>query len=180
VFAHAEELGGDPARIAIGGESVGGNMATATCLSLKVAGEPLPVFQLLVYPVTQIGEETDSYRENADAKPLNARMLAWFADHALRGEDRQGNDYRISPLRLPAEDLRGLPPAHVITAEVDPLRDEGEAYAAHLREAGIPVKVQRYEGVMHEFFGMTPVLAQADKAMDEAAAALREAFTAHP
>jgi len=172
VMAHASELGGDPARVAIAGESAGGNLATTTCLELRDRGWPLPVHQLLVYPVVDASFDTPSYREHATAKPLGRELMQWFwdqyaPDSALRAEPH------ASPLRT---DLAGLPPATIVLAEIDPLRSEGEAYAAKLQAAGVDVDLRLFSGVAHEFFGMGAVLAEAREAVAFAAAGLRRAF----
>lgn len=175
VLAHAGELGGDPARVAIGGESAGGRMAAATCLSLKAEGGPQPVFQLLVYPVASTARTTSSYEEARDAKPLGLHELVL---RHLISDVAQLSDPRLDLLSVPLDQLAGLPTALVIIAERDPLRDEGEMYAERLNQAGVPVDACRYEGMMHEFFGTAAVLDQADAAQDQAADALRAAFEA--
>lgn len=176
VMQNAGDLGGDPNRVAIGGESAGGNMATATCIELKRAGERLPVFQVLVYPVTDfVGQDYASYEDSADAKPLNVPMLEWFGQHEMT-DPGQAEDVRLSPLRASVEELSGLPPALVITAESDPLRDQGEDYAHKLMDAGVHVSLTRFPGVMHEFFGMTAVLDSAKLAVQQAALALQAGF----
>jgi len=177
VMANAAKLGGDPARVAIGGESAGGNLATVTCLRARDKGEKLPIAQLLIYPVTDSRMDTPSYTENKNAKPLNAAMMAWFWKHYLSSEEDWRHPY-ASPMRAP--DLSGLPPATVITAELDPLRDEGEAYAKRLSEAGVEVRATRYDGVTHEFFGLAGVVSTAKDALQEAADALKEAFAPSP
>ena len=135
-------------------------------------GPPLR-FQLLVYPVTHCEFGTDSYRENAEGYFLTTSMMKWFWKQYL-ADPADGEKPLASPLR--ASDLQGLPPAHVITAGYDPLRDEGEAFAARLREAGVPVSARRYDGMFHGFFGMTALLDVAKEAMDEACEALRKAL----
>ena len=173
VQANAGQFGGDPRRVAVAGESAGGNLATATALRAKNEGAPLPVFQLLVYPITNYAFDTASYQENAEAVPLSKPAMQWFFRYYLNGPQDGANPY-VSPLRAP--DLRGLPPALVITDDVDPLRDEGEAYAQRLRDAGVAVQATRYTGVMHEFFSMPMVIAKAKQAQAQAGAALRAAF----
>jgi acetyl esterase len=173
VATNAAAVAGDAARIAIGGDSAGGNLAAVVALMARDRGAPSLVHQLLVYPVTDAACATVSYRENADGYLLTKAAMHWFWDHYTRS-DTDRNQVYASPLRAPT--VRGLPPALVITAEFDPLRDEGEAYAARLREAGVPVTVTRYEGMIHGFFGMAAVFDQGKQAIAQAAAALREAF----
>lgn len=175
VLGHAGELNGDPARVAVAGESAGGNLATVACLKALDEGGRLPAAQLLVYPVTDARMNTPSYEEQADAKPLNAAMMPWFWKHYLESES-QGREPYVSPML--AESLAGLPPAIVITAENDPLRDEGEAYARRLAEEGVSVDAQRYDGVMHEFFGLAGAVSKAADAVKFAAEGLRKAFDA--
>ncbi len=171
--ANAATLGADPTRVAVGGDSAGGNLtAVVTQLARDRKGPPLR-FQLLIYPATDAGYDTPSYHENATGYFLELEGMRWFYDHYLGG-DADRADPRASPLR--ATDLRGLPPALVITAEFDPLRDEGEAYAARLRDADVPVTLTRYDGMIHGFFGMGPLLDQGKRAVAEAAAALRAAL----
>ncbi len=173
VAEHAAELGGDATRIAVGGDSAGGNLAAVVALMARDRGGPRLVHQLLVYPVADGGLDTPSYQENADGYFLTRDMMAWFWDHYVpRRADRE-HPY-CSPLR--GADLRGLPPATVLTAEFDPLRDEGERYAKRLTEADVPTTMTRYDGLVHGFFGMSVLFDQARAAIDQAAAALRGAF----
>lgn len=172
VVQNAESIGGDPKRIAVAGESAGGNLAAAVCLVAREAGTPLPVHQLLVYPVADGDTDTPSYRANADAKPLNRAMMAWFFKHAAKPEDI--DDPRLGLLKT--ADLKGLPPATVITAEIDPLRSEGEALAKKFKAAGVPVHYQNYDGVTHEFFGMGAAVGKAKDAVTFAAGQLKKAF----
>jgi acetyl esterase len=174
VATNAAALGADPERVAVGGDSAGGNLAAVVSLMARDRGGPRLVHQLLVYPVVDApGEEHASYRDNAEGYFLTAAMMRWFWSHYHRDDVGRRDPYAC-PLRTP--DLRHLPPALVMTAEFDPLRDEGEAYAARLREAGVPVTLSRYDGMIHGFFGMTGLLDQARTAVAEAAAALRAAF----
>lgn len=175
---HAERLGGDPARIAIGGESVGGNMAAATCLQLARAGEPLPLAQVLVYPLTTGKQFGVSMSDAADARPVNRPLVSWMAMHAFQGVPGAANDPRVDLLSVPIEQLTGMPPTLVITSERDVLREQGEEFARHLRSAGVPVTSTRYDGVMHEFFGAAAVLDKAEQAQRETAEHLRRCFTA--
>ena len=173
VMANAARLNVDPARVAVGGESAGGNLATVTTLMARDRGGKMPVHQMLIYPITNYAFDTPSYREFVNAQPLNTPTMQWFWSYYLRRTADGASPY-ASPLR--AQSLRGLPPATVITAEVDPLRDEGEAYAQRLREAGVEVKSTRYTGVTHEFFSMGAVVDKAKQAVAEAAANLKAAF----
>ena len=176
VLANARELGADPDRAAIGGESAGATLATATCFALAREGHALPRMQLLVYPVTDlVGQDYPSYSDSAEARPLGMERLMWFVGHALPDSD-QLEDFRVSPLRAPLEELAGLPPALVITAASDPLRDQGEAYALKLMDAGVQTSLTRFPGVMHGFFLMGAVLDTAQLAVTQAGTALRAAF----
>ncbi len=168
-------FGGDPNRVAIAGESAGGNMATAACIMAAQRGGRMPVHQLLVYPVSNHAFDTPSYRENARAKPLNAPMMPWFFGHYLRSP-ADGNSPLISPLRASESDLSKLPEATIILAEIDPLRSEGMMYAQRLKAAGVEVSSKNYEGVTHEFFGMAAVLAEARSAQAFAVDRLQSAF----
>ena len=147
----APDLGVDPRRIAVGGDSAGGNLAAVAALMARDRGGPPLSFQLLVYPVTDHDLDTPSYRQNADGYLLTREAMRWFWNHYLGGTGAGHHPY-ASPLR--AERLTGLPPALVQTAEFDPLRDEGEAYAWRLRAAGVPVTLTRYPGMIHGFQGL--------------------------
>ncbi len=173
VLANAGQFGGDPKRVAVAGESAGGNLAASVCLRAKADNVPQPIYQLLVYPITNYAFDTPSYIENAEATPLSMPGMMWFFRYYLNSPQDGANPI-ISILRAP--DLRGLAPATVITDDVDPLRDEGEAYAQRLRDAGVPVKAMRYTNVMHEFFSMPSVIAKARQAQAMAGADLRAAF----
>jgi acetyl esterase/lipase len=172
-MANARDLGGDPSRIAVVGESAGGNLAAVVGINARDAGLPLPVHQVLVYPIADSDTTTESYQEMTQARPLNRAMMQWFFDNYLASPD-DGRTPAISLNR--AADLSGLPPATIINAELDPLRTDGERLAQRLREAGVPVEQRTFDGVTHEFFGMGPVLAKAREAQRMAAAALVGAF----
>lgn len=172
VRANATELNGDPTRIAIAGESAGGNMATVVCQMLREKGEGQPLHQLLIYPVTQTGYDTPSMHEQADAKPLNKKIMVWFWDKYLNGEQDKQNPH-VGPLQA---DLKDLAPATIITAELDPLCSDGEIYADKLREAGVDVEHQQFKGVTHEFFGLKALVSEAMDANELAAKRLKEAF----
>jgi acetyl esterase len=175
VVANARRLGIDPARVAVGGDSAGGNLATVVALMARERGGPALVHQVLIYPVTDHAFDTPSYIENATGYVLTREAMRWFWNQYLAGEAQGGEPY-ASPLRAP--NLAGLPPALVITAEFDPLRDEGEAYAARLRNAGVPVTLTRYPGMIHGFVRMTRILDKARTALDEIAGSLQKAFAA--
>jgi acetyl esterase len=173
VAENAAAIGVDPARIAVGGDSAGGNLAAVVALMAKERGGPPLVYQMLIYPVTDFNLETASYQQNAEGYLLTKRSMIWFWNHYLRDES-DARDPHASPLQ--AADLSGLPPALVITAEFDPLRDEGAAYAERLRQAGVPVVYSNYDGMIHGFFGMSLLLDKAKQAVGEACGALRSAF----
>jgi acetyl esterase len=164
----------DSTRIAVGGDSAGGNLAAATTLMLRDEGGPKLIGQLLVYPNTDYRADTTSMQENADPWLFNRTSVAWYWGHYLT-DPADGSNPLASPLQ--AADLAGLPPAFVITAEHDPLRDEGEAYAARLAAAGVPVTVRRYQGVMHGFFAMAGTLDAGAAAIAEASGELGKWFT---
>jgi acetyl esterase len=171
--AYATSIGGDPKRIAIAGDSAGGNLTAVVAQMARDRGKPALAFQLLIYPVTDANFETRSYRDNGTDYLLTRDAMQWFWNHYVPTPADRTNPY-AAPLR--ASSLAGLPPALVITAEFDPLRDEGEAYAACMRDAGVPVTLTRYHGMVHGFFGMAAVLDQARRAIDDSCAALRAAF----
>ena len=170
---HASELGGDAARLAVAGDSAGGNLAAVVSRRARDAGGPAIAFQLLVYPVTDATCSSASYRENADGYLLTADSMRWFLDHYL-GADRQDKERLADVSPLHTDDLQGLPPALVVTAEFDPLRDEGEAFAERLKAAGVEVEVSRYAGMIHGFWAMDAVFDSAAKALEETVGALRE------
>ncbi|MCG2635147.1 MAG: alpha/beta hydrolase [Gammaproteobacteria bacterium] len=170
---HAAELGVDPDRVAVGGDSAGGNLTA--CVAIRAAQEEGPklVFQLLIYPVTSAAFDQPSHTENAEGYMLSSAGIRWFWDHYTPDHADRSHAYAAP---LVANDLTGVPPAHVITAEFDPLRDEGEAYGQKLEAAGIAVTQVRYDGMIHGFFGMFEVLPPAADAVTEACAHLRAAF----
>lgn len=167
-----KKLNGQPGKIAVSGESAGGNLATAVCLMAREQNVALPVHQLLIYPVTNFAFDTPSYQENAMAKPLGKAGMQWFFSQAATPADAE-NPF-LSPLR--AKDLRGMPPATIITAQIDPLRSEGEAYAKKLQAAGVKTNYRNFDAVTHEFFGMGSVVPQAKEAVQLAAQDLRASF----
>lgn len=167
------EHGLDGARLAVGGASAGGNLAAAVTLLARERGGPAFVFQLLVYPPLDHRAETASLRLRLPQPFFSGEDLAWCWRRYL-ADEKAGANPLASPLR--AVDLQGLPPALVITAELDPLRDEAELYAARLREANVPVQLARFDGVPHGFFSLADRLDAAAEAQSLAAAALRNAF----
>lgn len=152
---HADELGADPARIAVGGDSAGGNLAAVVSRLARDEGGPIPALQLLAYPITDFGAHTRSRSLYGRGLLLRRRDMDFCADKYLTGASVDATDPVVSPLLAP--DLRGLPPALVITAGFDPLRDEGRAYAAALRAAGTPVDVREYPSVIHAFANFFPL-----------------------
>ncbi|HEY0166512.1 MAG TPA: alpha/beta hydrolase [Jatrophihabitans sp.] len=170
IAEHAGELGVDPSRLAVGGDSAGGNLAAAvTLLARQQAGPPLAA-QLLVYPNTCFDADTPSMRQNDDPSMFNRRSVDWYWEHYLPSA-AEGKNPLASPLL--ASDHAGLPAALVITAEYDPLRDEAEEYASRLRAAGVPTELSRYDGMMHGFFLMYPLLKSGRRAVDQAVDFLR-------
>ncbi len=163
-------LGADPARIAVGGDSAGANLATVAARAARSGAAPQPAFQLLIYPVCDLSEKRPSYHLFSEGFLLTEAEMDWFRHHYLPDTDAE-RDPRVSPLL--AEDLSGLAPAYIATAGFDPLRDEGEEYAHLLMEAGVPVALRRHEGLLHSYANMTAVGRAAREAMLEAAAALR-------
>jgi acetyl esterase len=173
VAAHAGALKIDPKRIAVAGDSAGGNLAAVVAIIARDKGGPAICHQLLTYPVTDMAFRSQSYVSNGEGYFLTKDMMAWFGrQYVPAGHDVE--DPLLSPLYH--KNLKGLPPATVITAEYDPLRDEGEDYARKLEAAGVPVKLVRYDGVFHGFFSMNGVIDQADDAHAFAAAELKKAF----
>jgi len=175
VLQNAASFGGDPNRVAVAGESAGGNLATAVAMMAHDNGFQMPVHQLLVYPITQYGFDTPSYQEHANAKPLSKPLMQWFFSQYLRSE-ADGATLWVSPMRAP--DLSMMPATTLIAAEIDPLRSEGQMYAARLSEAGVQVVLKEYMGVTHEFFGMGAVVDKAKDAVQVAAMGLRSSFGA--
>jgi acetyl esterase len=173
VAEHASELQGDPRRIAVCGDSAGGNLAAAVCLMARDRGGPALACQVLAYPPMANAFDTPSYHENGEGYFLTRDMMRWFWGHYLPKPEDGRHPY-ASPLE--AAQFSGLPPALVLTAEFDPLRDEGEAYASRLRQAQVPVRQIRYDGIVHGFFTLGGVMEQGMHAIDEASAALREVF----
>ncbi len=171
---HARELNADAARMVIAGDSAGGNLVAVTALMARDRGGPALRGQLMIYPVTDYYKPGHpSYTDNAEGYGLTAAGMRWFWGHYLNSEAEADNPY-VSPLR--AADLRGLPPALIITAEYDVLRDEGERYGQRLAQAGVAAKVTRYDGMHHGFFQMYGLVDKAKAALEEAARWLKERF----
>lgn len=173
VLENADEYGGNPEKVAVAGESAGGNMAASICLMAKQKGVQMPVHQLLIYPVLDTATNTQSYKENETTKPLSAEGMKWFFKYYF-GSDADAANPRVAILRN--TDLKGLPRATIINAEIDPLRDEGQTYAEKLKAAGVSATRQLYKGVTHEFFGMGAVVDEANEAMTYAVGELKKAF----
>ncbi len=177
ITAHGPELGLDSARMAIAGDSVGGNMTAAVTILAKQRGDVNFVHQSLYYPVTDAGQDTDSYREFADGVYLTAKAMAWFWDAYLPDLAKRA-EITASPLRASTEQLAGLPDAFVIVDENDVLRDEGEAYARKLTEAGVRTTSVRYNATIHDFMMLNPLRPSAavTAAMKQAIHILRNAL----
>jgi acetyl esterase len=173
IVAHAGELGVDAGRLAVGGDSAGGTLAAVVALMARDAGGPKVALQVLIYPVTDLGAEAKSYADFAEGYMLSRDSMRWFSAHYLTGKEEAG-DWRASPLR--ARSLAGLPPALIVTAGFDPLRDEGEAYAARLRDAGVAVDYVCFGGMIHGFAAMGKVLDTALRAVALIGGALRQAL----
>lgn len=170
---NAGRLGADPSRIAVAGESAGGNLAINAAIAARDQRLPRPAHMLLVYPVAGTDTNTPSYLENTVSVPLSRGDILWFVDKFTRSTlDLQ--DPRLNVIGR--ADLRGLPPATIINAEIDPLRSDGEMLAARLREAGVAVEQRTFGGTTHEFFGTAPVVSDATAAQSFAAQRLRAAF----
>jgi acetyl esterase len=169
---NAASLGGDASRLAVGGDSAGGNLAAAVCLMAKAKKYDGIRYQLLIYPVLDyLLPGTRSYRDNGSGYLLTRDDMAWFWGHYLREGEDVNNPY-ICPLR--AGDLSGLPAAHILTAEFDPLRDEGEAYARKLRDFGVSVRLDRFEGLMHGFITQWQVIDKGLEAIYAVSAAMKD------
>jgi acetyl esterase len=173
VIEHAGSLGVDPARVAVAGDSAGGNLAAVVCQATRARGEASPVFQLLLYPAVDLTRSCDSHRTFREGFFLTEPLMDWFLASYLT-DPAQASDPLGSPLAT--RDLTGLPPAHVVTAGFDPLRDEGEAYARALMEAGVPVTLRCYESLIHGFVSMGGLIDAAAHAIDDCGDALHRAL----
>jgi acetyl esterase len=177
ITEHGRTAGLDSSRIAIAGDSVGGNMTAAVAILARQRGDVTFVHQSLYYPVTDAGQDTGSYREFADGPHLTAKAMAWFWDAYLPDKDKR-DESTASPLRASLEELAGLPETFLIVDENDVLRDEGEAYARKLTEAGVHTTSARYNGTLHDFMMLNPVrgTAAATAAIEQAVHILRKAL----
>jgi acetyl esterase len=171
VAEHAEDFQIDRGRLAVGGDSAGGNLAAVVALMARDRGGPGLALQLLLYPITDHDLDTASYRDYAEGHLLTRNAMSWFWKHYLPEGVSPEHPY-VSPYR--AKDLSGLPPAVVITAECDPLCDEGNAYARRLQEAGVPVTLSCYSGMIHGFVRRNRLLDQGQRGLDQVAEALRK------
>ncbi len=167
------KMNGDATRMAVAGESAGANLAANVAIMARDNKITMPVYQLLVYPIAGNDMNTPSYIENADASPLGKADMAWFVEYAFE-KIENATDPRVK--LVARTDLKGLPPTTLITAQIDPLRSEGQAYGQALTEAGVVVDMKTFDGVTHEFFGMGAVVPEAKQAMDLATTDLRKAF----
>jgi acetyl esterase len=175
VSRNAQSLGIDAHRLAVGGDSAGGNLAAVVSLDARDRGGPPLVFQLLIYPGTDMRMDRPSHLRHAEQLPLRRPTMQWFVGHYLRGPGDE-LDWRASPLRAPS--FRDLPPALIVTAGFDPLSDEGEAYARALSDCGVPVTHQRFDGQIHGFLNMGRIVADAARLVALAGDALKGALKA--
>ena len=166
-------VGGDASRLAVAGASAGGNLSATIALRARDENGPALVHQSLIYPVTDRDYSRSSYKENGEGYGLSYASMVWFWDCYLSNEEDGESPY-VAPML--AEDLSGLPSAFVLTCEFDPLRDEGEAYAKRLQEAGVPTKHSRYDGMIHAFFNAGIPFTRTWDAINETAGELRKAF----
>lgn len=177
IMQDGAQKGLDASRLAVAGDSFGGNMAAVLAILAKARGDVQFIHQSLYYPVTDAGQDTASYREFANGPFLTAKAMAWFWDAYLPDHSKRA-DVTASPLRASLDQLTGLPPALVIVDENDVLRDEGEAYARRLIQAGVPTTSVRYNAIIHDFMMLNPVRSTqaATAAIEQAILALRKAF----
>jgi acetyl esterase len=170
---HPARFGTQDGRAAIGGDSMGGNFTAVICQTLKAAGEPQPVVQLMIYPAVDMASETQSMKIYGDTYPLGGGVMQWFSANYI-GPEADPADPRLSPIKT--ADLTGLAPAIVVTAGFDPLIDQGEAYARRLKEAHVPVVYRCYDGLLHGFTAYTGAVPAADTACREIAGLVREGY----
>lgn len=177
VVEHAAEFHGNPAQIAVAGESAGANLATAVALRQKQDSQRLPGFQLLVYPFLSTDVSTPSHVKNGQGNyVIGNQDIAWFWKHELGSGWKTVKDPLALPILATQDQLTGLPPALIITGALDPLKDDGSTYAAHLKAAGVKTELKNYDAVTHEFYGMGAVVDTARQAEKDAATALQRAF----
>jgi acetyl esterase/lipase len=175
VVENIHTMNGDANKMAVAGESAGGNLAANVALMAKEMKTIMPVYQLLVYPVAGNNMDTPSYKENAEAKPLGKKDMEWFVKNTFASME-ETKDKRLD--LVDRTDLAGLPPATIVLAQIDPLRSECEMLAQKLKDAGVKVDVKVFNGVTHEFFGMAKVVPQSKEAMGMAVTDLKAAFAA--
>jgi acetyl esterase len=174
VAENAVRLKIDPTRIAVGGDSAGGNLSAVVSLKARDEGKEFPIYQVLIYPPTDLSmHSTESISKFSEGYFLTGADMVWFGDLYFEKSQDRHVPY-ASPLLAP--DLSNLPPALIITSEFDPLRDEGEAYGQRLKKSGVPVKISRYAGMIHDFIRMDGVISRAKDAIDEIASSLSEIF----
>ncbi len=174
IHDNAADLGVDRNHLAVGGDSAGGNLSAVVALHARDNGGPKLKLQVLIYPSADMSSVYASYEEFAEQLPLTRVTMDWFVDLYLSDREQDAKDWRASPLH--AKSLAGLPPAYVITAGMDPLRDEGEAFAAKLKAAGVPVAMKRFDGQVHGFLTMGRIIRDSKVAIGEIAGELKKAF----
>lgn len=165
-------FGADPKRVAVAGESSGGNLAMNVSIRARDDKTQMPIHQLIVYPVAGSNMKTQSYKDNKNAAPLNAEMMNWFMKNYLRSTE----DLKDKRINLVEANLKGLPSTTIITAGIDPLHSEGKLLSDRLEKAGVDVTYKDYPGMTHEFFSMAPVLNEAKQAQEEAATEMKDSF----
>jgi len=178
VFEHGKEIGVDGKNLAVVGNSIGGNMAASVVLMAKEKSGPVIKLQVLLWPVTDANFDTSSYKDLGEGRFLTRNMMIWFWDNYLPDKKRRTEIY-ASPLQATLEQLKGLPPALIQTAENDVLRDEGEAYARRLNEAGVPVTLTRYAGLIHDYGLLNPLasIPAVKTALLQAAASIKKSLS---
>ena len=172
VMKNATKFGGDPKRVAVMGESAGGNLAASVCLMARDRKGMMPIYEVNVYPIAGYNLDTPSYQANTNAIPLSKPFMAWFFRYALKSP----KDGQSPLINIDRTNLKGLPPATVITDQIDPLMSEGKMFADNLKKHSVPVQYKNYDGVSHEFFGMGAVVDEAKEANQFAADGLKSAF----